>query len=145
MMPPTELTKLELSRPQLTTILAQLQANYPTEGCGLLSGSCSPWGTGQVKRLYPITNILFSATAFLMEPVAMVEALLDMEQKGETLLAIYHSHPHGAAALSPTDIAETTYPEAAHLIISLLDWSQPRLRAYLVRGRKAHEISLEIL
>lgn len=145
MMSPIELTRLELSRPQLNTILAQLQANYPAEGCGFLSGSCSPSGVGQVKHLYPITNILFSATAFLMEPGAMVQALLDMEQKGDTLLAIYHSHPHGAAALSSTDIAETTYPEAAHLIVSLLDWSRPQWRAYRVHNRQGHEIPLEIL
>lgn len=145
MMLSVALTKLELSRPQIDTILTQLQANYPAEGCGFLSGSCSPSGVGRVKELYPITNVLFSATAFLMEPGAMVQALLDMEQKGETLLAIYHSHPHGAAALSATDIAETTYPEAAHLIVSLLDWSRPQWRAYRVRNRQGYEIPLEIL
>ena len=75
----------------------------------------------------------------------MVQTLLEMEHKGESLLGIYHSHPHGAAAPSETDIAQAAYPEAAQVIVSLLDWSRPQFRAYLIQDTQAHEIPLEIL
>jgi proteasome lid subunit RPN8/RPN11 len=35
------------------------------------------------------------------------------------VIGFYHSHPHSSPAVSPTDIAEATYGNHFHLIVSL--------------------------
>jgi proteasome lid subunit RPN8/RPN11 len=53
-----------------------------------------------------------------MNPQQQLDALLDMEQNGWDLLAIYHSHPHGPELPSHTDILEHFYPDALCMIWS---------------------------
>jgi proteasome lid subunit RPN8/RPN11 len=51
-----------------------------------------------------------------MEPGEQLKAMLAIEEAGEELLAIYHSHPGGPAWPSPSDVAEAAYPGVIHLI-----------------------------
>jgi proteasome lid subunit RPN8/RPN11 len=55
-----------------------------------------------------------------------------MRQRGETLLAIYHSHP-GAADPTPseTDVRLAYYPSAAYLIVGL-GGDEPVVRAFAI-------------
>ena len=94
-------------------MLQHVSAQLPEEACGLVAGKQS-----KSVRVYPIENQLHSATKFRMEPHAQVQALLELEQQGWELLAIYHSHPDGPVEPSPTDLAEASYPEAVALIWS---------------------------
>lgn len=139
------LTQLWLSRPHYQTILTQLQAVYPLEGCGLLAGDCTAEGIGRVSKVYPTANTLASSTAYWMEPAALLSALLDIEAQDLRLLAIYHSHPQSAAAPSATDIAQAYYPEALQVIVSLQERTRPQARAFLIRESQADEIPLHIL
>jgi proteasome lid subunit RPN8/RPN11 len=107
-----------------TTMLEHVQAAYPLEACGLLGGE-----DGRALRLYPVDNILQSPTHYEMHPLQQVQAMLDIEAQGMALLAVYHSHPHGPARPSPTDIALAYYPEALQLIRSLQTLQQPEVHA----------------
>jgi len=88
-------------------------AERPTEEvCGLIAGE------GDVpRRLLPVTNHLHRAEAFDMDPAELIAAMRDLREAGQALVAIYHSHPHGPAYPSATDIAANQYPEAVHVII----------------------------
>jgi [CysO sulfur-carrier protein]-S-L-cysteine hydrolase len=110
---------------------AHLQRCYPAEGCGFLAGR-----NGRIDRHYPIANIENNPTRYRMDPAAQLAALLEMGELERELIAIYHSHPHGPARPSASDIAEWRYPEAAMMIISLADAARPIVRAYQVaQGR----------
>lgn len=53
-----------------------------------------------------------------MEPRVQVNAMLTIEAKGWSLLAIYHSHPAGAPSEpSLSDVAQHRYPEALMMIV----------------------------
>lgn len=122
---------LIIGRPEYNQLLAEAQAAFPLEACGLLAGDA-----GQVRRLYPVDNVLQSPSAFLMDGRQQVEAMLAMEADGWELVAIYHSHPQGPAEPSATDVAQAYYPDAIHLILSLAEQARPLLRAYhIVDGR----------
>jgi proteasome lid subunit RPN8/RPN11 len=56
--------------------------------------------------------------------------MVEWEDAGLELLAIYHSHPQGPEGPSETDIAMATYPEATYIIISLANRARPRVRAF---------------
>lgn len=42
-----------------------------------------------------------------------------MDERGEDLVAIYHSHPASQPYPSPTDRAEAHYPDATYVLVSL--------------------------
>ena len=109
---------LYLSRPLYNQILHHLQTVYPQEGCGLIAGQ-----NAKATAVYPIDNILKSTTAYEMDPLQQVQTMLAIENAGDELLAIYHSHPNGPATPSATDLALAFYPDTVALIISLQDRS----------------------
>jgi [CysO sulfur-carrier protein]-S-L-cysteine hydrolase len=121
-------------------VLAEAQAAFPLEVCGLMAGR-----DGVVRHLYPVDNILQSPSAFQMEPRQQVEAMLQMEKQGWTLLAIYHSHPHGPAEPSAADVAQAYYPEAIQIIVSLRRRQRPLLGAFLIENGRVQPVEWRIV
>jgi proteasome lid subunit RPN8/RPN11 len=121
-------------------MLTHLLEEYPLEGCGLLAGK-----DDLVLRLYAIENRLESPTTYEMEPQQQLHAMLDMEDRGLDLLAIFHSHPSGPETPSAHDIATAYYPEAAHVIVSLVNLEQPKTRAFSIVGKRVSEIPFDLV
>jgi len=117
-------------------MLEDVVRRVPEEACGLIAGR-----DGRSQAVYPVANSLHSPVRFLMEPAEQVADLLDIEDHGWELLAIYHSHPRGPAIPSPTDVAESYYPGVAQLIWHPGDegWS---CRAYLINEGLVTELPL---
>jgi proteasome lid subunit RPN8/RPN11 len=131
---------LLIGRTIFEAMLAHLKAAYPLEGCGLLAGPA-----GRVQQLYPVDNRLHSGVAFEMEPAQLIAAIMDMEAQGQGLLAIYHSHPAGAAVPSPTDIAQANYPEAVQIIVSLEEPEQPQVGAFQIVDGRVSAVTLIVV
>ena len=121
----------------LNVLFAHTQIAYPQEACGFLAG------TGNyIHHLYLIENILQSHVAYEMDAQQQIEAMLHVEEIGIKLLATYHSHPTGPSFPSPTDVAQSYYPELLHLIISLKNRTEPDVKAFLIDENKIKEIKL---
>ena len=110
----------------LEEVIQHAKRAYPNEGCGLLVGYQS------AERFVPMTNLSPTSSEYEMDPAELIQVLRDLRTSGETLLAIYHSHPHGPAEPSKTDIHRASYPEAAHLIVSLADLKRPQTAAFRI-------------
>ena len=110
----------------LEEIIQHASRAYPNEGCGLLVGRQS------ADRFIPITNISPSPAHYEMNPSELVTTLRNLRDTGEQLVAIYHSHPHGPATPSKTDVERAYYPEAAHLIVSLAELKRPQVAAFRI-------------
>jgi proteasome lid subunit RPN8/RPN11 len=112
---------------------------FPREACGLVGGRGD-----LVGKVVPVKNIDDSLHRFRMEPAEQVSALLDLENSGLELLAIYHSHPEGLASPSATDIEEFHYPEAFSLIWSRRsgEWA---CRAFAYASSGFREVGITIL
>ncbi len=121
-------------------MVQQLLGAYPLEACGIMAGR-----TDRVHRLYPVSNIRKSPTAYEMDPSEQLAAMVDLEEHGWKLLAIYHSHPHGPQVPSSADVAQAYYPEAAYLIVSLIDRRQPHVRAFMIMAGQVSEIPFKIV
>lgn len=134
------LKSLTIERLLYETMLAAVQRAYPLEACGFLAGLA-----GRATHLYPIDNRLQSPVAFEMEPGQQIEAMIDIEERGWVMLAIYHSHPQGPETPSPTDVARAYYPEAIQVIISLQQRSQPVVRAFTIRDSQVTEVPLLVV
>jgi proteasome lid subunit RPN8/RPN11 len=113
-----------------------VHARLPNEACGLVGGLHR-----RALEIFPVTNDLHSPVRFRMDSKEQVRVLLDLEQRGWDLLAIYHSHPNGPDQPSPTDLSEAAYPEAVNLIWSG-ETGEWRCRGFLILGSQFYEIPI---
>jgi proteasome lid subunit RPN8/RPN11 len=104
---------LKIPKAILNEIQAHVDRTLSAEACGLLGGQ-----QGLVSVHIPVNNILNSPNQFRMHPEEQLLGLIQLEENGLDLLAIYHSHPHGTANPSPTDLDSHLYPEAAAVILA---------------------------
>ena len=79
-----------------------------------------------------------------MDPHEQINAMSTIEQRGETLLAIYHSHPNTPARPSKRDLESATQSHIDYLIISLIDMLNPSVAAFKITGAEFTTVSLNI-
>jgi proteasome lid subunit RPN8/RPN11 len=124
-------------------LLAHARAALPREACGLLSGDAAG---GRVRAFHPARNVADSSVAFDAHPDDLARILLGIEDGGEDLVAIFHSHPRTGAVPSATDLREAAYP-VVHLIAGLAGGSgrPPHgLRAWRYGASTVREVGLTI-
>ena len=123
---------LILSQIQINEIISHARDAAPHECCGLIGGSTN----GRVQTIYPAKNVA-------ADPLVTYEAAAEdlfaaqraMRERGEQLLAIYHSHPRASTPEpSPTDVRLAYYPSAVYLIAGLAN-DEPCLRAFRIDER----------
>lgn len=95
-------------------LLDAARAAHPLECCGLLFGSATT-----IARCQPAANVAtHPATAFEIDPAALIAAERTMRQGGEQLIGHYHSHPNGRAEPSPRDAASAAADGRLWLVIA---------------------------
>lgn len=104
----------------------------PAECCGLIGGE-----DGHASSLYPMRNAAAAAeVSYEAAPEDLFAAQRQMRERGEELLAIYHSHPRSAEpAPSETDVRLAYYPQAVYFIVGLAG-PQPVMRAFRISERE---------
>jgi proteasome lid subunit RPN8/RPN11 len=118
-------------------IIAHARESAPDEACGLVAGR-----EGRPTRAIRCPNTHPTPTTrYLIAPRDQLRAFREMDDHGEELIAIYHSHPASQPYPSPTDRAEAHYPEAAYILISLRT-SDPEVRAYRIADDMVRELPL---
>lgn len=133
-------TGTRLPRAIANRILDHVREDTSREVCGLIGAR-----DGVPVRCMPIANVAVDPSSrYRMDPAAMIQALFDIERAGETLFAIYHSHPAGPAAPSRIDIAEASWPDALYLIVSLDTRGVLEMRGFRIRDGKAAEVGLRL-
>jgi proteasome lid subunit RPN8/RPN11 len=131
--------KLVIAPGLLDRVFEHARGHYPQEACGLLVGRDS------ADRFIPMTNALASSNAYEMDPAQLIATLRDLRSSGEELVAIYHSHPHGPARPSRSDIERAYYPEAVHFIVSLADRERPQAAAFRIVDGEVLEVEVHAI
>jgi proteasome lid subunit RPN8/RPN11 len=125
-------------------LLAHARAELPNEACGLLSGSIAK---GRATRFHPARNVDASPLRYNVHPEDLVRITFAIEDAGEDLVAIFHSHTRSAAVPSATDRRTAMYPEPFYLLASLAQPDAPAasaLRAWRIFRGQAFEVALAI-
>jgi len=109
-------------------IFAYAREAAPSECCGLIGGDGE-----RASSLYPMRNVAANAiVAYEAAPEDLFAAQRQMRERGEQLLAIYHSHPRATEPHpSETDVRLAFYPQAIYFIIGLAG-EQPLMRAFKI-------------
>lgn len=134
-------TPLTLSRNLVQQLFHHAQSAPDDEVCGLLSRNTQ--GALQAHRIANVADN--PKQRFEMHDEQLVAAMRRIREAGTELFAIYHSHPTAPAVPSAADLAESGYPEAWHLIISLNTKGVLELRAWRLEADEAQETPLRII
>lgn len=94
-------------------MIAYCRRGLPNEACGLLSNFNSI-GTS----IWKIKNESLNPNRFHMSVESIKNAVGKIEEAGEVLSGIFHSHPSSPAIPSSHDIRNNPYTELAYLIVS---------------------------
>ncbi len=133
-------------------IFEQAREELPNECCGLIGGS-----DGEAKTLYRARNAEASPLRYMLHPSDQIRITGEMEERGEELVAIYHSHTKSPAYPSQTDINLAVvehrtegeveriqlFPGTIYLIASLAEGEVP-LRGFNIGADGVHEVELTI-
>jgi proteasome lid subunit RPN8/RPN11 len=125
-------------------LLAHAASEAPNEACGILAGSLAD---GRATAYHPARNADASPFVYTVHPDDLVRIVLGIEDAGQDLVAIFHSHAQTPAVPSPTDRRQAMYPDAFYLLASLLDpdvLPMQALRAWRIRDGEATEAPLRI-
>jgi proteasome lid subunit RPN8/RPN11 len=121
-------------------IVAHSREDLPNECCGLIGGR-----DGEAISVHRVANSAASPLRYEMDPKAQYDAYKAIEENGEELLAIYHSHTKSAAYPSQTDVNQAVaWPDQVYVIVSLADESAPDVKGYLLKDLKIADVELEI-
>jgi len=119
---------LSIEKRFVDEMIAHSREEDPNECCGILAGS-----DGSVGHLYRITNTAKSPYRYLMDPQEFLDADRDSERNGWEMLAFYHSHTHGPAYPSQTDVRmalESGWVDVYYVLVSLENKASPLVRAF---------------
>jgi proteasome lid subunit RPN8/RPN11 len=85
-------------------------------------------------------NLDASPASYRLDPKEQLQVFDRLDEDGQELLGIFHTHTHSEAYPSETDTKLAFYPDAYYLVMSLSDRQDPVLRAFrIIDGTIAEE------
>lgn len=129
-----------IARRYVDEMVAHAREGAPEEVCGLLAGDGI-----HVLQVYRITNSEHSPRFFLMDSQEQLRAVLDIDDKGLDLMAVYHSHPATEPRPSQTDVELASWPGAQYVIVSLAPPDHPEIRSWRIEDEEVTESELTIV
>ncbi len=100
----------------LDDVRAHAREASPRECCGVLLGT-----SDRVTDSVRATNLADGTSRFELDPRDHFRAIRDARARDLDVVGFYHSHPRTPAYPSPTDMAESGYADALHLIAGVHD------------------------
>ncbi|MDX6652767.1 MAG: [CysO sulfur-carrier protein]-S-L-cysteine hydrolase [Solirubrobacterales bacterium] len=128
---------LRVGREIVDELVAHAREDAPNECCGMVGGV-----DGEARTVYRAANAEASPLRYNIDAKDLFRIMSAIDDAGEELAAIYHSHTKSAAVPSPTDVNLASYPDAVYLIVSIADAEAPELRGFHIRDGKVDEVAL---
>lgn len=130
---------MRIPRELVDQMVQHARADLPNECCGMVGGK-----DGEATTVYSLENAEASPFRYSIAPGDLYKTIKAIDEAGEELVAIYHSHTKSEAYPSQTDVNLAGWPDAVYLIVSLRDLENPELRGFWIRDGQISETELEI-
>jgi [CysO sulfur-carrier protein]-S-L-cysteine hydrolase len=131
---------VKISQQLIDEMVAHAREDLPNECCGMIGGR-----DGEATKVVRVENAAASPLRYEMDPQGQYNALKEIEDAGEELVAIYHSHTRSAAYPSQTDVNEAVmWPEQVYVIVSLQDEDAPDVKAFDLADLKIADVNLDV-
>ena len=123
---------IRISQTHVNDLIEHARKTFPHECCGLIGGN-----DARTQTVYPLLNIAADPlVTYEAGPEDLFAAQRAMRDRGQQLLAIYHSHPRSNDPHpSETDVRLAYYPSAVYFIVGL-GAEEPCLRAFRISERE---------
>jgi [CysO sulfur-carrier protein]-S-L-cysteine hydrolase len=131
---------MRISQGLIDEMVSHAREDVPNECCGLIGGV-----DGVATVVHRVPNAAASPLRFEMDPQEQYNAWKAIEDDGQELLAIYHSHTKSAAYPSQTDVNQAVaWPDPIWVIVSLQDPDSPDVKGYWLRDLKIADAELVV-
>jgi len=122
---------MKISRELLDELVAHALEDPGNEVCGLVSVAEN--GERAATGVLRARNIHRSPMKFEIDPKELLTLYNEIEDRGEELGAIYHSHVRSAPYPSQTDVNfARSWPGIEWVIVGLAAGAEPEVRSYLI-------------
>jgi proteasome lid subunit RPN8/RPN11 len=133
---------MRIAQDLIDEMVAHAREDLPNECCGMVGGR-----DGTATSVYRARNHFASPLRFGVHPDDLFRITQrEMPERGEDLVAIYHSHTKSRAYPSQTDLneAQNSWPDAIWVIVSLEDAEAPDVKAYWLKDLKIADAELVV-
>jgi len=120
-------------------IVAHAREDFPNECCGMVGGL-----DGEARTVYRAANAEASPLRYSIDASEQFRLMKTIEEAGEDLVGIYHSHTKSAAYPSQTDVNLAGWPDAVYLIASLADAEAPEIMGFWIRDGEISDAELVV-
>src|SRR6266513_2877668 len=134
------LAAMRIPRQIIDEMVAHAREDAPNECCGMIGGV-----DGSAARVYRSINAEASPLRYSLDASDQFRIMREMEERGEELVGIYHSHTGSAAYPSQTDVNLAAYPDAVYVIVSLQDLENPEVKGFWIRDGQIEEAELDVV
>ena len=129
---------MRIRRSLLDEMIEHARAEAPNECCGMVAAV-----DGRAVAVHPATNTARSPLRYEMDGREQYRLQTAIEDAGQELGAIYHSHTRSAPLPSQTDINLAFYPESLYVIVGLKS-QEPEVRAWRIVDGQVSEAELVV-
>lgn len=130
---------MRIAQRLLDEMIAHAQEDDPNECCGLVGGNGD-----DAQTVYRAENAERSPFRYSIAPGEQLELMNRIEDAGEEIVGIYHSHTKTAAYPSQTDInLAIGWPDSVYLIVSLENPDSPYVRGFRIRDGEVEDVDLQ--
>jgi proteasome lid subunit RPN8/RPN11 len=131
---------MRISSDLLAAIVDHARRDHPNECCGVIA-----MRDGEAVSVHPAVNIAASPLRFEVDGRELHRLLTEIEDRGDELGAIYHSHTRSPPYPSQTDVNFAAgWPGVEWLIVGLATDSGPEVRSYRIDGGAISEAAVEV-
>jgi proteasome lid subunit RPN8/RPN11 len=131
---------MRIAKDLIDEIVAHATEDAPNECCGMVAGT-----DGAATRVHRARNAFASPLRYEIHPQDQLRITMEIEDRGEEIAAIYHSHTRSPAYPSQTDVnLAANWPDPVYLICSLADAAEPVVRGFSIRDGEVTEVELDV-
>lgn len=130
---------MRIAREMLDEIVSHALEDRPNECCGMVGGD-----GGRAVSVHRARNSEASPYGFVIDSQDQFRIMSRIEEDGQEVVAIYHSHTRSPAEPSERDRNDSQWwPGVTQIIVSVADPDAPTVRAWNLDDGKVAEVELE--
>lgn len=133
---------MNISEELLGELVAHALEDSGNEVCGVVAVEAEG-GVAHARRVLRARNVHASPMKFEIDPKELLDLHNAIEDEGQELGAIYHSHVRSKPYPSQTDVNfAANWPGVEWIIVGLAAGEEPDVRSYLIDGGQIEEVQL---
>lgn len=130
---------MRIAQSLIDDIVAHAREDDPNECCGMIGGV-----DDEARTVYRAENAEASPLRYSIDAKEQFRLMKEIEEAGEELVGIYHSHTKSAAYPSQTDVNLAGWPDAVYLIASLAESEAPHVKGFWIRDGNIADAEIDI-